>query len=67
MLVNNYKSKQHNIPKSYQPFKKVAKLKNLGITLPNQNCIEEMKSRLNFGNSSFTPVHSLLPSLYLKS
>jgi hypothetical protein len=39
MLVNNYQSKQHNIPKIVtNRSKKMAKFKNLGMTLSNQNC-----------------------------
>jgi hypothetical protein len=38
------------------------------MTLPNQNCNdEEMKSRLNLGNSSYIPVHRLLPSHLTKN
>jgi hypothetical protein len=56
-----------NIRMANESFKKEAKFKYLGMTLPNQNDIhDEIQSRLNSGNASYYSVQNLLSSCLIK-
>jgi hypothetical protein len=53
----------HNIRTAKESFENVAKFKYLGTTLTNQNDIhDEIKSRLNLGNTCYHSVQNLLSS-----
>jgi hypothetical protein len=67
MLMSHKKAGQkHSIKIVNRSFESVAKFKYLGITLRDQNCMqEEIKSRLNSGNASYHSVQSLLSSCLL--
>jgi hypothetical protein len=58
--------KKHGIKIANMSFEGVAKFKDLGTTLTDQNCMqEEIKSRLNSGNACYYSVQSLLSSRLL--
>jgi hypothetical protein len=56
----------HNIKVGNKSFRNVIKFKYLGMTVTNQNCVqEEIKSRLNSGNGCYHAVQSILSSQVL--
>jgi hypothetical protein len=67
MLMSRKKAGQvHGIKIANRSLEGVAKLKYLGTTLTDQNCMqEEIKSRLNSGNACYHSVQSLLSSRML--
>jgi hypothetical protein len=58
--------KIHDIKRANRFFENVAQFKYLGMTVTNQNLIqEEIKSRLNSGNACYYSVQNLLSSFLL--
>jgi hypothetical protein len=56
----------HDIKTANRRFENVAKFKYLGITVRNQNLIQdEIKRQLNLGNACYHSAQNLLPSLLL--
>jgi hypothetical protein len=63
MSRNQKIGQKHSIKIANRSFEDVAKLKYLGTTLTDQNCMhEEIKSRLNSGNACYHSVQSFLSS-----
>jgi len=66
MSRNQNTGRSHNIKNDNRSFERVEEFKYLGTTLTNQNSIvEEIKSRLNSGNSCYHSVQNLLSSRLL--
>jgi hypothetical protein len=68
MLLSHHQNtgQDHDINTANKSFGNVAQFKYLGITVINQNLIqEEIKRRLNFGNVCYRLVENLLPSYLL--
>jgi hypothetical protein len=68
MLMSRKKAGQKNsIKRVNRSFEGVAKFKNLGTTMTDQNCMqEEIKSRPNSGNACYHSVQSFVfpPAVY---
>jgi hypothetical protein len=65
LLMSHYQKagQKHSIKIANGSFEDVAKLRYLGTTLTDHNCIhEEIKSRLNSGNACYHLVQSILSS-----
>jgi hypothetical protein len=68
MLMSYYQKagQKHSIKTANGSFEVVVEFKYLATTLIDQNCMpEEIKSRLNLGNTCYHLVQSLLPSCLL--
>jgi hypothetical protein len=65
-LVTRLQGKSNYIRAANTSFEKVAKFKYLESTLTDQNCIhEEIRSRLNSGNTCYHAVQNILSSRLL--
>jgi hypothetical protein len=65
MLMSCYQNagQNHDMKTANRSFENVAQLKYLGMSVTNQNLIqEEMKRRLKLGNASYHSVRNLLSS-----
>jgi hypothetical protein len=66
MSLSQRLGQSHSIKISNRSFEDVAKFKYLGTTITDEYCMhEEIKSRLNLGNSFYHSVQSLLSSRLL--
>jgi hypothetical protein len=68
MLLSHHQNagQNHDIKTANRCFENVAKFKYLGITVRNQNLIQdEIKRRKNSGNACYHSAQNLLPSLLL--
>jgi hypothetical protein len=66
MSLHQTAGQSNDIRVANKSFEKVAKFKYMGATLTDQNCIhEEIRSRLNLGNTCYHAVQNLLSSRVL--
>jgi hypothetical protein len=67
MLLSHHQNagQNHDIKKANRPSENVAQLKHLGMTVTNQNLIQEkIQSKPNCGNVCYLMPSCLLPKLY---
>jgi hypothetical protein len=64
MLLSHHQNagQNHNIQVGDRSFENVAQLKYLGMTVTNQNLIQDEIKRLNCGNACYHSVQNLLSS-----